>query len=251
VINSALLILQIRSFMSLISFSRQTRTDPRSQRGKPRSQLDKSRLGLDNWIMAACAHIEGTALERVSVDVEKCRNLADLIRARQIPSDHEDSNLIGMSPRQIGNFYLLLVAICHQTSPVGRPPLEGMLGKRHLRGWDYLSAKLEAAVHDDEEILTPHYWRDITADKLRQLFRDETFGDGLSDISGRALLIADLGKKMLKRGWEWADQLHADAKGYVAGGANNLVRLLSYFRAYDDPVHSQSQTGRFASLHRN
>jgi hypothetical protein len=156
-----------------------------------------------------------------------------------------------MSPRQIGNFYLLLVAICHQTSPVGRPPLEGILGKRHLRGWDYLSAKLEAAVHDDEEILTPHYWRDITADKLRQLFRDETFGDRLSDISGRALLIADLGKKMLKRGWEWADQLHADAKGYVAGGANNLVRLLSYFRAYDDPVHSQSQTGRFASLHRN
>ena len=125
---------------------------------KTNRQLDKKRLPLDNQTMASGAYLEETAVQRVAVDIDACRRLSTLIRSRHIPADHEDSSLDGITPREIGNFYLLLVAICHQTSPRGRPPLEGKVGERHFRGWDYLSAKLEAAVRENPDILSPDYW---------------------------------------------------------------------------------------------
>ena len=190
--------------------------------------------------MAASACFEESALERVAVDIEACRRLAALIRLKHIPADHEDSLPSGITPREIGNFYLLLVAICHQTSPRSKPPLEGEVGERHLRGWDYLSAKLEAAVRENPQILTPEYWTRITPDEIRKQFRDQALGDRLSDPSGCALLIADLGTKMLEYRWAWADEIYAEANGRVASGTNNLVKLLSRFRAYDDPVRKKS-----------
>jgi hypothetical protein len=200
----------------------------------------KGTSGLDNYKMASRAYIEATEPEPVFVSVEACRNLAVLLRARQIPADREDSSLPGLKPSEIGNFYLLLVAICHQTSPREKLPLEGRIGERHLRGWDYLSAKLEENVRTNPELLAPRSWIGITAEEVQKLFRDEILGDRLSDPSGRALLISDLGRKMLKNGWSWADQLYTAAKGYVATGTHNLVELLSDFRAYDDPVHKKS-----------
>lgn len=190
--------------------------------------------------MASRAHIVATALEPVAVSVEACRKLAALLRSRAIPLDREDSSLQGFKPREIGNFYLLLVAICHQTSPREKPPLEGRIGERHLRGWDYLSAKLEASARTNPEILSPEFWAGITAEGVQELFRDGTFGDRLSDPFGRALLISDLGRKMLKHKWNWADQLYAAAQGRVASGTHSLLALLSDFRAYDDPVHKKS-----------
>jgi hypothetical protein len=190
--------------------------------------------------MASGAYLEETAVQRVAVDIDACRRVSALIRSRNIPADHEDSSLDGITPREIGNFYLLLVAICHQTSPRGKPPLEGNVGERHFRGWDYLSAKLEAAVRENPDILSPAYWATITGDGLRDLFRDKTLGDRLSDPSGRALLIADLGTKMLEHGWTCADDIFAKAQRCVATGPNNLVKLLSFFRAYDDPVHKKT-----------
>jgi hypothetical protein len=184
--------------------------------------------------------VHATALEPVVVNVEACRKLAALIKSHSIPADHEDSSLQGLEPREIGNFYLLLVAICHQTSPLGKPSLEGSIGERHLRGWDYLSAKLEANARTKPGILAPSFWLSITSENVRELFRDEALGDRLSDPAGRASLIRDLGHKMLQHSWRWADQLYEAAHGSVATGPHNLVELLSDFRAYDDPVHKKS-----------
>ena len=92
------------------------------------------------------------------VDVAACQRLGRLLAARTIPKDEEESTLAGFSREEIGNFYLLLVAICHQTSPRGRPPLEGTVNGVHLRGWDYLSAKLEAAARSNRELLGPTRW---------------------------------------------------------------------------------------------
>lgn len=100
--------------------------------------------------------------------------------------------------------YLLLVAICHQTSPRDKPPLEGRIGNVTLRGWDYLSAKLEAAGRANAGMLTPAFWVDVTPARVQELFRDETLGDRLSDPYGRALLIRDLGQKMMSHSWNWA-----------------------------------------------
>ncbi len=178
--------------------------------------------------------------EPVVVNAEACRRLAELLRSRVIPVDREDSALPWMSPGQVGNFYLLLVAICHQTSPRGLPPVEGEVNGHHLRGWDYLSAKLEAAVRANLELLSPEVWTRIAADDIRNLFRDKSFGERLSDPTGRASLIRDLGQKMLQRSWNSANQLYEAAGHRIASGDPTLINLLSTFRAYDDPVHKKT-----------
>ena len=174
------------------------------------------------------------------VNLEVCRRVAGLLRSQAIPMDREDSSLPSMSRSEVGNFYLSLVAICHQTSPRGRPPLEGNVGGRHLRGWDYLSGKFEAAARADKELLSPDFWSNVTEEDLLRIFHDPTFGNRLSDPEGRASLIRDLGQKMLQRSWDCADRLFDAAQSSIASGDSNLLDLLAQFRAYDDPVRKKS-----------
>ncbi len=175
----------------------------------------------------------------VAVNVEACRKLAALLRKLPIPPDREEITLPDLSPRAIGNFYLLLVAICHQTSPRDLPPLEGSVNGRYLRGWDFLSAKLAAAVRADPAMLAPAFWSRVGSEAVRDLFRDAELGERLSDPNGRALLINDLGRGMLRSSWEHADQLYEAASSRLAGGTG-LLQLLNRFRAYADPVRKKS-----------
>jgi hypothetical protein len=179
-------------------------------------------------------------LTSVTINTEICRSVAAFVRSHTIPEDREDSSLEGFTDQQIGNFYLLLVALCHQTSPRGKLPLEGTVENRHLRGWDYLSAKLEAAARKSSSVLSPHHWAGVEESDLTRLFRDEQLGERLSDAAGRAGLIRDLGKKMLNNSWESADDFYALSKGRIASGSPNLLGLLSQFRAYCDPVRKKS-----------
>ena len=176
----------------------------------------------------------------VAVNIEACRRLARLLSSESIPTAREDISPLWMSPEQVGNFYLLLVAICYQTSPRGKLPLEGRVDGRHLRGWDYLSAKLEVAVRGNRAVLSPAFWAHINAEGVRELFRDDTLGDRLGDPGGRALLIRDLGERMLSRSWDRAAQIYDACRGRIASGNPNLLSSLAQFRAYDDPVRKKS-----------
>jgi len=176
----------------------------------------------------------------VIVNRHVCRSLSKWIAAHDVPADREDSSLSGMSPEQVGNFYLLLVAICHQTSPRGKQSLQGDVNGHHLRGWDYLSAKLEAAARINPEILCPVYWTNVTVEQVCNIFRDAKLGDTLSDPERRTMLIRDLGEKMRQNKLDCADQLYQRTQGRIATGEANLLQLLASFRAYDDPVHKKS-----------
>src|SRR5690349_14899683 len=111
-----------------------------------------------------------TVSEPVVVDTEICRAVAAFVKAHTIPEDREDSSLDGFTSSQVANFYLLLVALCHQTSPRGKQPLEGTVGERHLRGWDYLSAKLEASARINSTVLLPEHWVATDESDVRELF---------------------------------------------------------------------------------
>ncbi len=178
--------------------------------------------------------------DTVVVSVERCRKLAELIRSLDVPADREERSLSWMSREETGNLYLLLVAICHQTSPLGKPRVEGTIEGKLLSGWDYLSAKLELAAYVDRKTLSPEFWAGMTASKLREIFFDTALGERLSDPEGRALLVVDLGRKMLTRSWNCADQIYAVASGRIGTGTDNLLELLAQFRAYDDPVRKKS-----------
>lgn len=176
----------------------------------------------------------------VTVDVPKCEDLAALIRSKSIPVDGEDLTLAGFTPRQTGNLFLFLVAICHQTSPRGAQPLAGTVGGVLRRGWDYLSAKFEADARVDSRVLTPMRWSEMSDDEFSELFRDPSLGLTLSDVPGRVALVRDLGVTMKRRGWTWLDDLYAACDGRAATGDPNLFELLAQFRAYSDPVRKKS-----------
>jgi hypothetical protein len=176
----------------------------------------------------------------VEVAANVCRKVADILRLHSIPEDHEDSLLVDFTPEQIGNYYLLLVAISHQTSPIDEKPLEGIVSGHHLVGWDYLTAKLEAAVHENPAILTVTYWDGINAEDIRHLFNDIEFGDRLNDLAGRARLIQDIGHIMLSNSWQSAEDIYAASDQYIEHAGNGMLELLAQFQAYRDPVRKKS-----------
>ncbi len=176
----------------------------------------------------------------VAVDPDACRRVAEILRSHSIPEDREDTSLTGFTPLQIGNFYLLLVAISHQTSPLGLKPLEGTIDGLRRVGWDYLSAKLEAAVRKNPVVLSPSFWETVKGEDLQHLFSDTNLGDRLSDPEGRAGLIRDLGHRMSVKSWASADDLFCNSDGYIERADNGLLELLTQFRAYSDPVRKKS-----------
>lgn len=186
---------------------------------------------------------------RVEVDSVVCHRLAQFLREREIPIDREESALPGIPPDAIGNFYLLLVTICHQTTPRGREPLEGHVGGQYLRGWDYLLARLEQAVADDLDLVNPRRWTKLTESDVRNVFRDPQLGERLTDPGLRAELIRNLGEVMSANGWLRADDLYELSRHRIAIGHPNLLEILATFRAYADPVRKKSLF--FLALMRN
>ena len=180
-----------------------------------------------------------TAKWPVAVNFENCAKLAEWIRSRDIPLDREESSLPGFSSEQIANFYLLLVAISHQTSPQNQPPLEGTVAGHYRKGWDYLLSRFEERARIDPATLTPDCWARISPNELEVQFRDQNLGTRLHDWATRATLINDIGRVMLRHGWVSAQDIYAAAAGRIGTGQPNLIALLSQFHAYRDPVRKK------------
>jgi hypothetical protein len=176
----------------------------------------------------------------VEVDVQACQRLAAFLARQTIPSDAEETSLSGFSREDVGDFYLFLVAICHQTSPIGSPPLLGTVGGRERRGWDYLLGRFEEMVRQDRGLLTRARWRQLSDAELESLFTDGTYGPRLIGVERRAALIRDLASVMDSHNWNHLEDLYTLAKRRVASGDPNLVSLLSSFQAYGDPVNKKT-----------
>lgn len=177
--------------------------------------------------------------QRVLVDHAQCGRVAALLRKSAIPQPQEEIGRPRLNARELGNFYLLLVSICHQTSPRGRGALEGTVDGMRYRGWDYLSAKIAGAAHQRRSILEPKTWSRMTAQDLVQLLSDEEMGDRISDPEGRARLVRDLGQSMLDSKWTSFDDLYTESNGHI-DGPNGLLHLLKAFDAYRDPINKKS-----------
>lgn len=180
--------------------------------------------------------------EKVLVEVDPlvCDRLASLLKSQTIPIDKEDSDLPGFSSREIGNFYLFLVAICHQTSRRGQLPLEGTVWGIRRRGWDYLTAKFEESARLDQGLLTPSHWAKITGKELSKLFADAEIGKRLTDWERRGELICDLGQLMQDNQWSWFEDIYQLCRGRIDTGDINLLNVLAQFEAYRDPVKKKS-----------
>lgn len=178
--------------------------------------------------------LEEGAQSAVIVNRRACERLASLLRELHIPPDREDRTPALSTSNDSGNFYLLLVAICHQTQS-----LEGTVEARKLRGWDYLTAKLREGAQLDEDFLSPQRWQRMTPGDLQSIVSD---GDSalLTSPDRRAELIRDLGARMDEKGWARFKDLYEQADRRIGGTSPNLLELLAGFEAYKDPVKKKS-----------
>lgn len=176
----------------------------------------------------------------VEVDHDVCARVASWIASHRIPVDEEETTLPGLSATEIGDFYLFLVAICHQTSPQGVPPLLGSVDGRVRRGWDYLLGRFEQLVRADRSLLSTSVWRDLTGEQFSDMFADPQYGRRLVEPERRAELVRDLAVVMDERNWRHAQEIYDASEGRIASGNPNLIDLLARFAAYRDPIKKKS-----------
>lgn len=178
----------------------------------------------------------------VRVNKQKCNKLAAHLRQIVIPFSEEDGYLQGVRYDQIPNFYFLIVAICHQTSPVGKPMLSGLLASgEECHGWDYLRRRFAEQVALDDSLIEPNTWLSFTGDQLNDLLVDAKGRLTLTDARGRTQLIRELGLRCLALKITRIQDLYTQCNGWLVGGPNGgLFSQLKQFTAYQDPVRKKS-----------
>lgn len=173
--------------------------------------------------------------ELASVDNVQCRSVAKIIKTHGVPKDEEDTSIQSLATDELANFYLLLVAICHQTQS-----LCGTVDGVGKRGWDYLRLKLLDSVERDRSILTREFWGDLTPDALEDLFRDPTKGSTLSGVEERVALVHDLATRYSALQIDSIQRVYEQSGGCVSRDDKGLLVRLNSFRAFADPVQKKS-----------
>ena len=177
----------------------------------------------------------------VRIEKQKCAEIAKLLRKITIPP-RDEGRLSGIPAKHLPNFYFLVVAICHQTSPVGGPMLHGILNSGvSRRGWDYLRDRLAERVTVDPRWIEPATWISMTAFDLEEFLADAHGKKTLTGASGRAALVRNMGSRCNELGVKDVTELKARCDGWIMGGPNNgLYPMLATFDAYRDPAKKKS-----------
>ena len=140
---------------------------------------------------------------------------------------------------KLANAYLGIVSICHQTSPIGERPLEGMVKGTQAKGWDYLRGKFLLKASEAEKWSSFKFWQKLTPCILADLFEDETYGRTLNRINERTYLLNNLGNGLSDASYDTIQEVFA-AKGNRIGSETGFLTYLSAFLAYSDPVRKKS-----------
>lgn len=154
-------------------------------------------------------------------------------------------------PRELANAYFAIVAICHQTTPIGERGLQGYIDSEPdpRKGWDYLKQKFLITALRDPKWSSSSFWSELPPhelsalyqdDKLSEKYGDETIGRTLNRINERAFLINDLGRVLARCGFKYIDEAFAQSNQTIGGSAGFLSFLQNNFKAYKDPVRKKS-----------
>jgi hypothetical protein len=160
----------------------------------------------------------------------RIRVVAEFMKNVKFPEAREQESDSVRNLSLKANFYLMAVAICHQTQTLG-----GCVKDVELRGWDFLKARLAERAEKEPSILMPLAWSSVDGSILDSWFTDRRSGTSISNPNGRAALLNDLGTQFLERRWDSADQIRE-----TCGTIDQCLLLLSEFRAFSDPVQKKS-----------
>ena len=123
----------------------------------------------------------GESMPAVIINREMCQRLAAVISSHDIPDDREEIQSLEIPQLGIGNFFLVLVGICHRTSPPNEPPLMGIVKGVTKKGWDYLFERFYHAVRADLDLLSPACWLQFSPKNIRRIFADSVYAERLVD----------------------------------------------------------------------
>jgi hypothetical protein len=181
-------------------------------------------------------------MARVTINHQKMHELGQLLSTMEVPPEMEAStHSFGWpgTPDDLGNCYLSIVAICHQTTPIGEPRLEGFIRGERKQGWDYLKEKYLLAAIEDSKWSQPSFMAVLTPDVLAELYEDSVLGRTLTRVSERCSLLNDIGSEFERIGLAGLRDAFEACGGKLAGDTG-FLRFVSTLRAYSDPVQKKS-----------
>lgn len=190
-------------------------------------------------------------MTKISINDSQVSKLIELLRASGVPSEKEKPPFPWTRDlRELANAYFAIVAVCHQTSPIGERALQGYVGQdlQLKRGWDYLKEKFLLAALNETKWTSAEYWKELTPNELSALYQDETLGKKYGDetigktlnrVNERAYLINDLGRRLAKTKTKYIDEAFGQC-GQTIEGETGFASFLEKFEAYRDPVRKKS-----------
>jgi hypothetical protein len=187
-------------------------------------------------------------IEHVKNVYEQVNKIAIMLKSSRFPKRYEpaiEDLTITNFKKYLANTYLAIVAICHQTSPIGERQFEGYISTNYRKGWDYLKEKFLFAVTLDPKWSDPEFWQYLTPTMLSELYEDKDKGCTLSRVNERTFFLNNLGEGLIHDGFFRIDDV-ITSLDYIVSGDNGFIKYLSRYEAYSDPLNKK--TNYFLSL---
>jgi hypothetical protein len=178
----------------------------------------------------------------VSIDQAQVSRIAEILRNSAVPPEQEASTHAlewKLDSDLLGNCYFAIVAICHQTSPVGEQRLQGNVGGIKKYGWDYLKERFFDRTISEPKWASSEFWATVTPIQLSELYEDSESGQTLNRVNERAYLLNDLGNQLLSLKLNSVSDAFQQCDSTL-GGNNGFLTFLERFIAYRDPLRKKS-----------
>lgn len=174
----------------------------------------------------------------VLINYDKAKQLVGILRSTSIPTEQETAEHTfawKKDHNRLANCYLVIVAICHQTSPIGERILQGVINGKERRGWDYLKEKFLLKANRDNHLTLPEFWQIMSPNQLSDLYSDNKYGLTLNRINERCYLINDLGRWLTRHDYQLVSEAFKSCNETIYGD-NGFIALLKKCEAYSDPL---------------
>jgi hypothetical protein len=181
-------------------------------------------------------------MHKVEISQDRFDRFVDALRALKPPPELEASTHSfkwSGTTDALANCYFAIVAICHQTTPVGERRLEGTIASEKKYGWDYLKEKWLRVASSNPKWCDPKFWATLPPIELSGLYEDEAVGKTLNRINERAALLNNAGRRLE---YDRCQNISTSflQHGRRLRGQTGFLHYLSSFAAYRDPVMKKS-----------
>jgi hypothetical protein len=188
----------------------------------------------DAELMAGVDYEKSRAFGRAAASVVGNLPVDDFTDPRYYPPRHA-------SREEVAAYFLVMVAMDHRLSRPGKP-YEGLVDGEFFHGADLLYRLGRKMLEEDPGFFTAERLARVTSREVRSWLTVEDPRGRLvapPDPELRALLLRDLGEKLLTLYNGSAFELIARSKGFLKRDGSGFIDRLKVFIAFQDPVEKK------------